>query len=142
MILLEFEWIDVRMNQNQRRMRKMKKSLLSVVAILGLLLAACNGSEYDAEIEEVIDLYKNDDSAMMWMDEEQITRENADISVYEGGRYIKIGFFNLEDEDKTVRYEFYERSGDNYEWLPRMNQTDDRLGLADREPEYEEQMGK
>lgn len=93
MILLEFEWIDVRMNQNQRRMRKMKKSLLSVVAILGLLLAACNGSEYDAEIEEVIDLYKNDDSAMMWMDEEQITRENADISVYEGGRYIKIGFF-------------------------------------------------
>lgn len=58
------------------------------------------------------------------------------------GVILRLAFFNLEDEDKTVRYEFYERSGDNYEWLPRMNQTDDRLGLADREPEYEEQMGK
>ncbi|WP_078393446.1 cystatin-like fold lipoprotein [Shouchella patagoniensis] len=120
----------------------MKKSVLSVVAILGLLLAACGGSEYDAEIEEVIDLYKNDDTAMIWMDEEQITRENADISVYEEGRYIKIGFFDLEDEDKNVRFEFYERSRDTYEWLPRMNQTDDRLGLADREPDYQEWQGK
>ncbi|MFB4212952.1 cystatin-like fold lipoprotein [Shouchella sp. JSM 1781072] len=117
----------------------MKKSLITVFAILGLLLAACGGSEYDAEIEEVIDLYKNDDTAMMWMDEEQITRDNADISVYEGGRYIKIGFFDLEDEDKTVRYEFYERNGDDYEWLPRMNQTDDRLGLVNREIDYREQ---
>lgn len=129
------------MNQNQRRMRKMKKSLLSVVAVLSLLLGACGESEYDAEINEVIELYKNDDSAMMWMDEEQITRDNADISVYEGGRYIKIGFFDLEDEDKTVRYEFYEKNGDSYEWLPRMNQTDDRLGLADKKPEYREQKG-
>ncbi|WP_078393435.1 cystatin-like fold lipoprotein [Shouchella patagoniensis] len=116
----------------------MKKSLLSVGVLIVLLLAACGGSEFDDEIEEVIDLYKNDDSAMMWMDEEQITRDNADISVYEGGRYIKIGFFDLEDEDKTVRHEFYERSGDSYEWLPRMNQTDDRLGLADRKPDYQE----
>ncbi|AIC92710.1 cystatin-like fold lipoprotein [Shouchella lehensis] len=114
----------------------MKKSLLSVAAMLCLLLAGCGGSEYDAEIEEVIGLYKNDDSAMMWMDEEQITRDNADISVYEGGRYIKIGFFDLEDEDKKVRYEFYEKTGDNYEWLPRMNQTDDRMGLAYKEPDY------
>ncbi|KQL57032.1 hypothetical protein AN965_10975 [Alkalicoccobacillus plakortidis] len=119
-------------------MRKLKKSLLSVVSLVGLLLAACGGSEYDAEIEEVIDLYKNDDTAMMWMDEEQVTRENADISVYEGGRYIRIGFFDLEDEEKTVRYEFYEKNGDSYEWLPRMNQTDDRLGLIDREPDYHE----
>ncbi len=119
----------------------MKKSLLSVVAVLSLLLGACGESEYDAEINEVIELYKNDDSAMMWMDEEQITRDNADISVYEGGRYIKIGFFDLEDEDKTVRYEFYEKNGDSYEWLPRMNQTDDRLGLADKKPEYREQKG-
>ncbi|WDF05533.1 cystatin-like fold lipoprotein [Shouchella hunanensis] len=119
----------------------MKKSLITIIVSLGLLLGACAGSEYDAEIEEVIDLYKNDETAMMWMDEEQITRENADISVYEGGRYIKIGFFDLEDGDKTVRYEFYERSGDTYEWMPRMNQTDDRLGLADREPEYIEREG-
>ncbi|WP_166740204.1 cystatin-like fold lipoprotein [Shouchella lehensis] len=120
----------------------MKKSLITVVVSLGVLLGACAGSEYDAEIEEVIELYKNDESAMMWMDEEQITRDNADINVYEGGRYIKIGFFDLEDEDKTVRYEFYEKKGNNYEWLPRMNQTDDRLGLVDMEPEHYEVKGK
>lgn len=119
----------------------MKKSVLGVGALIGLLLGACGGSEYDAEIEAVIDLYKNDDSAMMWMDEEQITRDNADISIYEGGRYIKIGFFDLEDVNTTVSYEFYERSGDTYDWLPRMNDTDDRLGLADREPEYWEVRG-
>ncbi|TES49151.1 cystatin-like fold lipoprotein [Shouchella lehensis] len=123
-------------------MRKLKKSLITVVVSLGVLLGACAGSEYDAEIEEVIELYKNDESAMMWMDEEQITRDNADINVYEGGRYIKIGFFDLEDEDKTVRYEFYEKKGNNYEWLPRMNQTDDRLGLVDMEPEHYEVKGK
>lgn len=46
-------------------------------------------------------------------------RENALIRVYDGGKYIQLGFYS--DDQKRIIYSYYETTGDSYKKIGSIN---------------------
>ncbi|WP_173918961.1 cystatin-like fold lipoprotein [Halobacillus sp. Marseille-Q1614] len=111
----------------------MKKWL--VLVLLGALaLGACSPS-YDQEIEEVIEKEnKSLQEPGVKKDIETLEREDAQIAVYEDGKYIKIAYMIRSDHEADS---LYESSDNGYE----INASNDlKKQLNSMEPDYTENM--
>lgn len=115
---------------------------LSLITIF--VLSACGGNKYDEAIDNVINQEKK------WyekegLDTKEITRDNAIIRIYDGGKYIQFAFYQMDDSDSELTsYVYYEKLGDSYEEMSEMPGSGEgnRLGLDMKKPEYEEVKGK
>lgn len=116
----------------------MKKLRLTLWMIpLAIILVACGGSEYDEDIESAIDFHRE---YPIYTNEERKAievRENANIVVYDDGKYITLSFIDPEDE-KEGRKESYEKVGDSWTQL---KQYESEM-LMSKTPVYQEQLGQ
>lgn len=70
------------------------------------LLVACGVNKYDAAIDEVIEVYKEEAKSSAFYDESKLNREFSDVEVYDGDKYVKIG--------QKISYWYFEKRGDSY----------------------------
>ncbi|MEC1264177.1 cystatin-like fold lipoprotein [Bacillus subtilis] len=111
--------------------------------VLVTFLAACGGNKYDDAIDKVISQYKEEREANN--PNYEITRDNALVKVFDGGKYIQVAFYTPKDShDELSSFSYYEKQGDEYTRLEDMSRTgeNDRLGLSKKTPDYEESKGK
>lgn len=87
----------------------MKKLFLAFPLLL-VFLTAC-GSQYDPEIEQVIEL-ENEHLADLGEDA-NLTRDSSDLYVYADGGYVEIRYDNAAGEERQAVYE--ETGTDTYE---------------------------
>ncbi|SCC39371.1 protein of unknown function with cystatin-like fold [Fictibacillus enclensis] len=78
------------------------------------------------------------------MSTEAMTRDNAIIRVYDGGKYIQLAFYMDDPDRELTPYYYYEKFGDSYEEMSGMpgSGEGDRLGFYKKAPDYEEVKGK
>ncbi|MEY8749666.1 cystatin-like fold lipoprotein [Alkalicoccobacillus gibsonii] len=116
----------------------MKKLRLTLWMIpLAIILVACGGNEYETDIESVIDHHRD---VTMYLDETRKVyevRENANVVVYDEGKYITLSFIDPEDETEG-RQETYEKVGDSWTQLKQYESEK----LLNKTPDYQEQLGK
>ncbi|MBW7635123.1 DUF4467 domain-containing protein [Bacillus licheniformis] len=119
----------------------MRHVFIFLSLIMMFALTACGGNKYDDNIDEVINLEKKEYKEYD-LDTDGMERENALVRVYDGGKYIQIGFYS--NDQKRITYSYYEKTGDSYKKLERMpgSGENDRLGLDRKTPDYEEDKGK
>lgn len=117
-----------------------KRIFIFLSFIMLFVLSACGGNKYDEAIDSVINQEKN------WhvkegLDTKIITRDNAIIRVYDGGKYIQVAYYM--DDSELTSYDYYEKLGDSYEEMSDMpgSGEGDRLGLDKKTPDYEEVKG-
>lgn len=106
-------------------------------------LTACGGNKYNEAIDKVISQEKKSLKEMN-ADNEDFTRDNAVIRVYDGGKYIQFAFYMKNHIRELSTFRYYEKVGDSYQKFERMpgDGTGDRLGLDRKKPDYEEVKGK
>ncbi|GAJ99582.1 hypothetical protein JCM19055_2591 [Geomicrobium sp. JCM 19055] len=102
-----------------------------------LIVVGCgenvSGSEYDELLDAVAEYHYDSYSGANF---EGDPRENADLTVWENGRYVRIGFFS--EEDGSLMYKtYYEIVEDN---IDRMDGYGENAVMS-MEPEYQERMG-
>ncbi|MFK3937972.1 cystatin-like fold lipoprotein [Alkalihalobacillus sp. NPDC078783] len=116
----------------------MKKLRLTLWMIpLAIILVACGGSEYDEDIESAIDFHRE---YPIYINEERKAmevRENANIVVYDDGKYITLSFIDPEDETEG-RKESYEKVGNSWKQLKQYESEP----LLNKTPVYQEQLGE
>ncbi|MEN0642303.1 cystatin-like fold lipoprotein [Alkalicoccobacillus gibsonii] len=116
----------------------MKKSKLTLWIIpIAIVLVACGGNEYETVIESAIDHHRD---VTMYLDETRESyevRENANVVVYDEGKYITLSFIDPEDETEG-RKETYEKVGDSWTQLEQYQSE----MLLRKSPSYQEQLGK
>ncbi|MDM5197037.1 cystatin-like fold lipoprotein [Fictibacillus enclensis] len=119
----------------------MKRIFIFLNLIIIVVLSACGGNKYDEAIDNVINLEKKD-REKDGLDAKEITRDNAIIRVYSGGKYIQVAY-NIDETDSKLYY-YYEKLGDSYQEMSKMpgSGEDDRLGLDKKTPDYEEIRGE
>lgn len=118
----------------------LKRIFIFLSLIMIVVLSACGGNKYDEAIDNVINQEKKD-REKDGLDAKEITRDNAIIGVYDGGKYIQVAYYI--DTDRKLYY-YYEKLGDSYEEMSDMpgSGEGDRLGLDKKTPDYEEVKGK
>ncbi|MCY8949621.1 cystatin-like fold lipoprotein [Bacillus atrophaeus] len=121
----------------------MKNLFVFLSITMVLLLTACGGNKYDDAINDVISQEKKYHEEE-GLDTKNIKREKSIVSVYDGGKYIKIAYYLNEAKEKISSYDYYEKLGDKYKEMEHMpgSGEGDRLGLYKKTPEYEEVKGK
>lgn len=121
---------------------RMKRIFIFLSLIMIFLLSACGGNKYDEAIDKVINQEVKDTKEFGYSTE-GMTRDNAIIRVYDGGKYIQFAFYDGPDSELTS-YDYYEKLGDSYELMSKMpgSGEGDRLGLDMKKPDYEEVKGK
>jgi hypothetical protein len=105
------------------------------------VLSACGRNKYDEAIDSVINQGK-EYYEKEGLDTKDITRDNAMICVYDGGKYIQVAYYM--DDSELSSYDYYEKIGDSYEEMsdiPGSGEAD-LLGLDKKTPDYEEVKGK
>lgn len=119
----------------------LKRIFIFLNLIIIVVLSACGGNKYDEAIDNVINLEKKD-REKDGLDAKEITRDNAIIRVYSGGKYIQVAY-NIDETDSKLYY-YYEKLGDSYQEMSKMpgSGEDDRLGLDKKTPDYEEIRGE
>ncbi|WOC57451.1 cystatin-like fold lipoprotein [Bacillus halotolerans] len=121
----------------------MKNLFISLSLIMMFVLTACGGNKYDDAIDDVISQYKEEREVNN--PNYEITRDNALVKVFDGGKYIQVAFYTPKDSnDELSSFSYYEKQGDEYIRLEDMSRTgeNDRLGLSKKTPDYEEAKGK
>ncbi|MCY8127276.1 DUF4467 domain-containing protein [Bacillus spizizenii] len=121
----------------------MKNLFISLSLIMMFVLTACGGNKYDDAIDDVISQYKEEREVNN--PNYEITRDNALVKVFDGGKYIQVAFYTPKDSnDELSSFSYYEKQGDEYIRLEDMSRTgeNDRLGLSKKTPEYEEDKGE
>ncbi|MBM7634418.1 cystatin-like fold lipoprotein [Geomicrobium sediminis] len=111
---------------------------LTFIVPFFLIVVGCgenaSGSEYDELLDAVAEYHYDRYSGANF---EGNARENADLTVWENGRYVRIGFFN--EDDGSLMYEtYYEIVADNIERKDGYGEN----AVMSKEPEYQEQMGE
>ncbi|WP_017474030.1 cystatin-like fold lipoprotein [Bacillus licheniformis] len=121
----------------------MRHVFIFLSLIMMFALTACGGNKYDEAIDKVISQEKKSLKEMN-ADNEDFTRDNAVIRVYDGGKYIQFAFYMKNHIRELSTFRYYEKVGDSYQKLDRMpgDGTGDRLGLDRKKPDYEEVKGK
>ncbi|KKI85319.1 hypothetical protein [Shouchella clausii] len=105
--------------------------IFSVFFFLILASACAKGNEYNDLIDEAIEFHQNDHFRG-----EEDSRDNADVTVWDNGRYIRIAF--IDQEGNKVRERFFEKVGGNFEELKQYEGE----SLMSKKPDYQEQMGE
>ncbi|WP_412056380.1 cystatin-like fold lipoprotein [Bacillus inaquosorum] len=121
----------------------MKNLFIFLSLMIMFVLTACGGSKYDNAIDEVISQYKEEREVNN--PNYEITRDNALVKVFDGGKYIQVAFYTPKDSnDELSSFSYYEKQGDESIRLEGMSRTgeNDRLGLSKKTPDYEESKGK
>lgn len=121
----------------------LKRTFIFLSLIVIFVLSACGGNKYDETIDKVIN-QEIKDTKEDGMSTEGLTRDNAIIRVYDGGKYIQFAFY-MDDQDRELTpYYYYEKLGDSYEEMSEMpgSGEGDRLGLDMKKADYEEVKGK
>ncbi|MED0870028.1 cystatin-like fold lipoprotein [Bacillus spizizenii] len=122
----------------------MKNLFIFFSLLMMFVLTACGGNKYEDAINDVINLEKKTREEM-GSDSDKYKRNNALIRVYNNGKYIQLAFYQPEgDSRELTTFSYYEKIGDAYEEMDSMpgNGENDRLGLSQRTPDYEEVKGK
>lgn len=114
------------------------KRFLKIILLIPFLLVGCSnsGSEYDEVIDKIVEYHQD-----RWDYEpvEGTARDNADITVWDEGRYVRIRFIEPEGKESSKGTEsFYEIVGDDIEWLKQYEGEQ----LMSKTPDYQEQLGK
>ncbi|SDC14857.1 protein of unknown function with cystatin-like fold [Terribacillus halophilus] len=112
-------------------MNKKKKLLIIIPIIFILLFLALRplGSQYDSEIEQVIDL---ENQHLSDQGEVELKRKNANFYVYADGGYVQIRYDDANGEERQAVYE--ELDGGTYERHDEMPE-----GARNLTREYEEE---
>ncbi|MCY8261897.1 DUF4467 domain-containing protein [Bacillus inaquosorum] len=121
----------------------LKNLFIFLSLMIMFVLTACGGSKYDNAIDEVISQYKEEREVNN--PNYEITRDNALVKVFDGGKYIQVAFYTPKDSnDELSSFSYYEKQGDESIRLEGMSRTgeNDRLGLSKKTPDYEESKGK
>lgn len=120
-----------------------KRIFIFLSLIMIFVLSACGGNKYDEAIDDVIN-QKKKYYEKEGLDTKEITRDNAIIRVYDGGKYIQISYYMDDSDRELAPYDYYEKLGDSYEEMSEMpgSGEGDRLGLDMKKPDYEEIRGK
>ncbi|TWG82533.1 cystatin-like fold lipoprotein [Bacillus subtilis] len=121
----------------------MKNLFIFLSLMMMFVLTACGGNKYDDAIDDVISQYKEE--RQVNNPNYEITRDNALVKVFDGGKYIQVAFYTPKDSnDELSSFSYYEKQGDEYTRLEGMSRTgeNDRLGLSEKTPDYEESKGK
>ncbi|MEQ6077067.1 cystatin-like fold lipoprotein [Bacillus subtilis] len=121
----------------------LKNLFIFLSLMMMFVLAACGGNKYNDAIDDVINQYKEERE--LNNPNYEITRDNALVKVFDGGKYIQVAFYTPKDShDELSSFSYYEKQGDEYTRLEDMSRTgeNDRLGLSKKTPDYEEARGK
>lgn len=121
----------------------LKNLFIFLSLMMMFVLTACGGNKYDDAIDDVISQYKKEREVNN--PNYEITRDNALVKVFDGGKYIQVAFYTSKDSnDELSSFSYYEKQGDEYTRLEGMSRTgeNDRLGLSKKTPDYEEARGK
>ncbi|MBT2627411.1 cystatin-like fold lipoprotein [Bacillus sp. ISL-32] len=121
----------------------LKNLFIFLSLIMMIILTACGGNKYDDAIDKVIGLEKKKEKEYGF-DTDGMERENAIVRVFDGGKYIQLGFYTDNPNREIAPYSYYEKIGDSYKELDHMpgNGENDRLGLSKKIPDYEEAKGE
>ncbi|MGG1021600.1 MULTISPECIES: cystatin-like fold lipoprotein [Bacillus subtilis group] len=121
----------------------MKHVFIFLSLIMLFALTACGGNKYDEAIDKVISQEKKSLKEMD-ADNEDFTRDNAVIRVFDGGKYIQFAFYMKNHSRELSTFKYYEKSGESYQKLDHMpgDGKGDRLGLDKKTPDYEENKGE
>lgn len=77
----------------------LKNLFIFLSLIMMIILTAYGGNKYDDAIDEVIGLEKKKDKKYGF-DTEGMERENAIVRVFDGGKYIQLGFYTDNPKEK------------------------------------------